>query len=108
VSACCAPGGEFIDASLPVEAQAGALRVFGYAGSPQARAEAQYFLRQQAAACRTGCWRNAAREATRRCCTASASPVYLLFLEKIRKRTSSFADAPFDVDAARSISRNSR
>src|SRR5437588_12053293 len=37
-------GGEFIEASLPVEAQAGALRVFGYAGSPPARAEAQYFF----------------------------------------------------------------
>src|SRR5207244_1105372 len=37
-------GSEFIDASLPVEAQAGTARVFGYAGSPQARAEVQYFF----------------------------------------------------------------
>src|SRR3989441_4477401 len=34
-------GAEFLSAALPVEAQAGTARVFGYAGSPQARAEVQ-------------------------------------------------------------------
>ena len=40
-------GREFLDASLPVEAPAGTLRLFGLAGSPRiarARADMQYFF----------------------------------------------------------------
>ena len=72
--------GEFIDASLPVEAQAGALRVFGYAGSPQARAEAQYFF-VNGRCVRDRVLAHAAREAYAEMLHGERQPGYVLFLE---------------------------
>jgi DNA mismatch repair protein MutL len=72
--------GEFIDAALPVEAQAGALRVFGYAGSPQARAEAQYFF-VNGRCVRDRVLAHAAREAYAEMLHGERQPGYLLFLE---------------------------
>jgi len=73
-------GGEFVDASLPVEVQAGALRVFGYAGSPQARAEAQYFF-VNGRCVRDRVLAHAAREAYAEMLHGERQPGYLLFLE---------------------------
>jgi len=81
-------GGEFIDASLPVEVQAGTLHLFGYAGSPQARAEAQYFF-VNGGACATGCWRTPHAKPMRRCCTASASPATCCSSRSIRAASTS-------------------
>ena len=72
--------GEFIDAALPVEAQAGALRVFGYAGSPQARAEAQYFF-VNGRCVRDRVLAHAAREAYAEMLHGERQPGYVLFLE---------------------------
>ena len=73
-------GSEFIDASLPVEAQAGALRVSGYAGSPQARAEVQYFF-VNGRCVRDRVLAHAAREAYAEMLHGERQPGYLLFLE---------------------------
>src|SRR5205823_4652748 len=73
-------GSEFIDASLPVEAQAGTARVFGYAGSPQARAEVQYFF-VNGRCVRDRVLAHAAREAYAEMLHGERQPGYLLFLE---------------------------
>ena len=76
-------GQEFLDASFPVEAQAGTLRLFGLAGTPQAaraRADAQYlfvngrFVRDRMLS-------HAVREAYRDQLHGDRQPAYLLFLE---------------------------
>ena len=72
--------GEFIDASLPVEVQAGTLHLFGYAGSPQARAEAQYFF-VNGRCVRDRVLAHAAREAYAEMLHGERQPGYLLFLE---------------------------
>src|SRR2546427_302431 len=73
-------GSEFIDASLPVEVQAGALRVSGYAGSPQAQAEVQYFF-VNGRCVRDRVLAHAAREAYAEMLHGERQPGYLLFLE---------------------------
>ena len=80
-------GREFLDASFPVEAQAGTLRLSGLAGTPQAaqlsqrrRADAQYlfvngrFVRDRMLS-------HAVREAYRDLLHGGIQPAYLLFLE---------------------------
>ena len=76
-------GREFLDASIPVEAQAGTLRLSGLLGTPQAaraRADSQYlfvngrFVRDRMLA-------HAAREAYRDLLHGDRQPAYLLFLE---------------------------
>ena len=76
-------GREFLDASFPVEAQAGTLRLSGLAGTPQAarpRADAQYlfvngrFVRDRMLS-------HAVREAYRDLLHGERQPAYLLFLE---------------------------
>jgi DNA mismatch repair protein MutL len=76
-------GREFLDASIPVEAQAGTLRLFGLAGTPQAaraRADSQYlfvngrFVRDRMLS-------HAVREAYRDTLHGDRQPAYLLFLE---------------------------
>ena len=73
-------GGEFVDAALPVEVQSGALRVSGFAGSPQARAEAQYFF-VNGRFVRDRVLAHAAREAYAEMLHGERQPGYLLFLE---------------------------
>src|SRR5439155_5285607 len=73
-------GSEFIDASLPVEAQAGALRVSGYAGSPQARAEVQYFF-VNGRCVRDRVLAHAARDAYAETLHGERQPGYLLLRE---------------------------
>ncbi|MCC6210635.1 MAG: DNA mismatch repair endonuclease MutL [Burkholderiales bacterium] len=76
-------GRDFLEASLPVDAQAGPLRLHGVAGTPQAaraRADAQYlyvngrFVRDRMLA-------HAAREAYREQLHGDRQPAYLLFLD---------------------------
>jgi DNA mismatch repair protein MutL len=80
-------GREFLEASFPVEAQAGSLRLYGLAGTPQAardgklrRADAQYlfvngrFVRDRMLS-------HAVREAYRDLLHGDRQPAYLLFLE---------------------------
>jgi len=76
-------GGALLDAGLPVEAQAGPLRLHGIAGAPQAagaRADAQYlfvnrrFVRDRMLA-------HAVREAYRDLLHGERQPAYVLFLE---------------------------
>ncbi|MEK6245222.1 MAG: DNA mismatch repair endonuclease MutL [Pseudomonadota bacterium] len=76
-------GREFLAASFPVEAQAGALRLSGLAGTPQAarpRADTQYlfvngrFVRDRMLS-------HAVREAYRDLLHGERQPAYLLFLE---------------------------
>jgi DNA mismatch repair protein MutL len=76
-------GQEFLEASFPVDAQAGPLRLRGVAGTPQAargRADAQYlyvngrFVRDRVLA-------HAVREAYREQLHGDRQPAYLLFLE---------------------------
>jgi DNA mismatch repair protein MutL len=76
-------GREFLDASFAVETQAGALRLYGVAGTPQAaraRADAQYlfvngrFVRDRMLS-------HAVREAYRDQLHGERQPAYLLFLE---------------------------
>jgi DNA mismatch repair protein MutL len=76
-------GQEFLDASVPVEVQAGTLRLSGLAGTPQAaraRADVQYlfvngrFVRDRMLS-------HAVREAYRDLLHGERQPAYLLFLE---------------------------
>jgi DNA mismatch repair protein MutL len=76
-------GEEFLGASVPVEAQAGTLRLSGLAGTPQAaraRADAQYlfvngrFVRDRMLS-------HAVREAYRDTLHGERQPAYLLFIE---------------------------
>ncbi len=76
-------GREFLDASFPLEAQAGTLRLSGLAGTPlaaRARADAQYlfvngrFVRDRVLS-------HAVREAYRDLLHGERQPAYLLFLE---------------------------
>jgi len=76
-------GREFLDAGLPVDAQAGALRLHGFAGSPaaaRARADLQYFF-VNGRFVRDRLLAHAAREAWRELLHADRQPAYLLFLE---------------------------
>jgi DNA mismatch repair protein MutL len=76
-------GREFLDAGLPVEAQAGPLRLRGLAGSPQAaraRADAQYFF-VNGRFVRDRLLAHAAREAYADVLHGERSPAYCLFLE---------------------------
>jgi DNA mismatch repair protein MutL len=75
-------GREFLDASLPVEAQAGTLRLYGRAGSPQAareRPQAQYFF-VNGRFVRDRMLAHAVREAYRDLLHGERQPSYLLFL----------------------------
>ena len=76
-------GREFLDASIAVEAQAGTLRLYGLAGTPQAaraRADSQYlfvngrFVRDRMLS-------HAVREAYRDLLHGDRQPAYLLFLD---------------------------
>ena len=76
-------GGDFLEASFSLEFQAGSLRLYGVAGTPQAaraRADAQYlyvngrFVRDRTLA-------HAAREAYRDQLHGERQPAYLLFLD---------------------------
>jgi len=76
-------GDEFIRNSLPVEAQAGTLRLFGIAGSPQAaraRADSQYFF-VNGRFVRDRLLAHAAREAWADLLHGDRQPAYALFLE---------------------------
>jgi DNA mismatch repair protein MutL len=76
-------GREFLDASLPVEAQAGPLRLWGLAGSPQAaraRADGQYFY-VNGRFVRDRLLVHAAREAWRELLHGERQPSYVLFFE---------------------------
>jgi len=76
-------GREFLEACLPVEAAAGALRLFGLAGSPRiarARADMQYFF-VNGRFVRDRVLAHAAREAWRELLHGERQPAYVLFLE---------------------------
>ena len=76
-------GEEFFDRSIDVEAQAGALRLFGRAGTPQAakpRADVQYFF-VNGRFVRDRVLAHAAREAYAGLLHGEAQPAYVLFLE---------------------------
>ncbi|MGW8271591.1 MAG: DNA mismatch repair endonuclease MutL, partial [Burkholderiales bacterium] len=76
-------GREFFDAALPVEVAAGALRLYGLAGSPQVartRADMQYFF-VNGRFVRDRVLAHAAREAWRELLHGERQPAYLLFLE---------------------------
>jgi len=76
-------GRDILDASFPVEAQAGSLRLFGLAGSPQAarpRADAQYLFVNRRFV-RDRMLSHAVREAYRDLLHGERQPAYLLFLE---------------------------
>jgi len=80
-------GGEFLEASFPVEAQAGSLRLYGLAGTPQAardgklrRADAQ-FLYVNGRFVRDRMLSHAVREAYRDQLHGERQPAYLLYLE---------------------------
>jgi len=76
-------GREFPEASLPVEARAGTLRLAGLAGAPQAarpRADAQYFF-VNGRFVRDRVLSHAVREAYRDLLHGDRQPAYLLFLE---------------------------
>ncbi len=76
-------GREFLDASLPVEAAAGPLRLHGLAGSPRiarSRADMQYFF-VNGRFVRDRVLVHAAREAYRELLHGDRQPAYVLFLE---------------------------
>jgi len=76
-------GREFLDSSLPLEAQAGSLRLWGLAGSPQAarnRADAQYFF-VNGRFVRDRLLAHAAREAYRELLHGDRHAAYVVFLE---------------------------
>jgi len=76
-------GPELLEASVPVEAQAGPLRLFGLAGTPQAargRADAQYFF-VNGRFVRDRLLAHAAREAYSGLLHGERQPAYVLFLE---------------------------
>jgi len=76
-------GREFLDASLPLEAQSGSLRLWGLAGSPHAarnRADAQYFF-VNGRFVRDRLLAHAAREAYRELLHGDRHPAYVVFLE---------------------------
>jgi DNA mismatch repair protein MutL len=76
-------GPELIDASVPVEAQAGSLRLFGRAGTPQAargRADTQYFF-VNGRFVRDRLLAHAARGAYAQLLHGDRQPAYVLFLE---------------------------
>ncbi len=76
-------GREFLEASFPVEAQAGSLRLYGLAGTPQAarpRADAQYLF-VNGRYVRDRMLSHALREAYRDQLHGERQPAYLLFLE---------------------------
>jgi DNA mismatch repair protein MutL len=76
-------GPELLEASVPVEAQAGPLRLFGLAGTPQAargRADAQYFF-VNGRFVRDRLLAHAAREAYSELLHGERQPAYVLFLE---------------------------
>jgi DNA mismatch repair protein MutL len=76
-------GREFLDASFSVDTQAGPLRLYGVAGTPQAaraRADAQYFF-VNGRFVRDRVLSHAVREAYRDQLHGERQPAYLLFLE---------------------------
>ena len=76
-------GREFLDAGLPVDAQAGTLRLWGLAGSPAAarsRADMQYFF-VNGRYVRDRLLSHAVREAYRELLHGERQPAYALFLE---------------------------
>jgi len=76
-------GAELIEASVPVEAQAGPLRLYGLAGTPQAargRADSQYFF-VNGRFVRDRLLAHAAREAYSQLLHGERQPAYVLFLE---------------------------
>ena len=76
-------GAETVEASLPVDAQGGVLRLFGVAGTPHAarsRAEGQYFF-VNGRFVRDRLLSHAAREAYAELLHGERQPVYVLFLE---------------------------
>ncbi len=76
-------GGEFCAASLPVEAQAGHMRLRGLAGSPQtarSRADTQYFF-VNGRYVRDRLLAHAAREAYRELLHGERAPAYAIYLE---------------------------
>ncbi len=76
-------GGELLEASLPVEAQSGSLRLFGIAGTPhaaRARADGQYFF-VNGRFVRDRLLGHAAREAYAELLHGERQPAYVLFLE---------------------------
>ena len=76
-------GAELIEASVPLEAQAGSLRLFGLAGTPQAaraRADVQYFF-VNGRFVRDRLLAHAAREAYAELLHGERQPAYVLFLE---------------------------
>jgi len=76
-------GREFLEASLPVEAAAGALRLHGLAGSPhvaRTRPDMQYFF-VNGRFVRDRVLSHAAREAWRELLHGERQPAYVLFLE---------------------------
>jgi DNA mismatch repair protein MutL len=76
-------GREFLDASFTVDTQAGPLRLYGVAGTPQAaraRADAQYFF-VNGRFVRDRVLSHAVREAYRDQLHGERQPAYLLFLE---------------------------
>jgi DNA mismatch repair protein MutL len=76
-------GRAFLDASLPVEVAAGALRLYGLAGSPQVartRTDMQYFF-VNGRFVRDRVLAHAAREAWRELLHGDRQPAYVLFLE---------------------------
>jgi len=76
-------GAELLEASVPIEAQAGPLRLFGLAGTPQAarsRADSQYFF-VNGRFVRDRLLAHAAREAYAELLHGERQPAYVLFLE---------------------------